>query len=387
MTNYLYLGAIVALLAVVVIGLIPGEAAVETDVERAHRIASELRCPFCNGESIAEAPSGIGSDLRALIAEQVAGGMSDDEIFDYYVSVYTERVLLSPPLLGWGLILWLLPALLLGAGILAVLRRRVRAGPVPSGAVSASRGALEEARKAVAMDLADLDLQEAAGELDPATGAQLRAAYEAERDQLAGTVIEPPTGDGDRGRSRGRTVAGAAVLIGGALLLAVLVVATVRARAPGDLITGGIASDAQELDLSTISNEELEETVASYPDSIPIRLILAARYFTEQDYAAASEQYIEVLNRERHPEALANVGWMLHLGGDSESGLQLVEEALALTDELALPHWYLANIRYYGFGDAAGAVAPLETLMAVETLPEDFRSLVAELLAEVEAAS
>ena len=48
--------------------------------ERSHRIASQLRCPFCNGESMAEAQSDIGRDLRELIDEQVASGMSDDEI-------------------------------------------------------------------------------------------------------------------------------------------------------------------------------------------------------------------------------------------------------------------------------------------------------------------
>jgi cytochrome c-type biogenesis protein CcmH len=381
--NYVYLVAIVALLAVVVIGLIPRDAAVETDAERAHRIAGELRCPFCRGESIADAPSGIGSDLRALIDEQVASGMSDEEIFDYYVSVYTERVLLSPPLFGWGLLLWLLPVLLLSAGTFAVLRRRRGPVPVLAGAAFATTGALEDARSAVARDLADLDIQEAAGELDSTAGARLRATYEAERDALAEAVIRPPV---NISGGRGRTVAGAAVLIGGALALTVLVVLTVRERSPGDLVTGGIASDAQELDFSTISDEKLEETVAAFPDSIPIRMALAARYFNAGDFSPALDHYIEVLNRERHPEALANVGWMTFQSGDSDTALDFVEQSLAVTQELPLPYWYLANIRYYGFADPAGAVEPLETLLAFQ-LPEEFRSIVTDLLAEVRAAS
>ncbi len=379
--NYLYLGAIVALLAVVVIGLIPRDVAGETDAERAHRIASELRCPFCSGESIAEAQSSIGNDLRALIDEQIASGLSDDEIFDYYVSVYTERVLLSPPLFGWGLLLWALPLLLLAAGLYAVLRRRRRADPV---AAVASAAALEDAKRAVARDLADLDAQAAAGELDTATLARLRADYESERDALNETVIQPP---GHTPRSRGRTMAGAAVLIGGALVLTVGVVLTVRDRTPGDLITGGVASEAQSLDFSTISDEELEATVAANPDSIPMRLALAARHFNAGDFSAALDHYIEVLNRERHPEALANVGWMTFQSGDSDNALQFVEQSLALSDELPLPYWYLANIRYRGYDDAAGAVAPLETLLRFEALPDEFRAIVSDLLAEVRAAS
>ena len=379
--NFLYLGAIVGLLAVVVIGLIPRDVAVETGAERAHRIASELRCPFCSGESIAEAQSAIGNDLRAFIDDQIASGMNDDEIYDYFVSVYTERVLLSPPLFGWGLALWALPLLLLAAGLYAVLRRRRRADPV---AAVLSATALEDARQAVAQDLADLDGQEATGELDTAAAEKLRATYRAERDALAAKVIEP---EASAPRSRGRTIAGAAVLIGGAAALTVAVVVLVRDRAPQELITGGVAAEAQELDFSTISNQVLEEAVASQPESIPMRLALAAHYFNAGEFSPALDQYLEVLNRERHPVALANVGWMTFQSGDPDTALQFVEQSLALTDDLPLPYWYLANIRYEGFGDSAGAVGPLETLLDFEALPDEFRSLVIELLVEVRAAS
>ncbi len=70
--NVLYLGIIAALLVAVVVALIPHDTAPETDSERSHRIASQLRCPFCNGESMAEAQSSIGADLRERIDEQVA---------------------------------------------------------------------------------------------------------------------------------------------------------------------------------------------------------------------------------------------------------------------------------------------------------------------------
>lgn len=378
--NGLYLGAIVALLAVVVIGLIPRDVAVETAAERSHRIASELRCPFCNGESIAEAQSSIGTDLRAFIDEQIVSGLSDDEIYDYFVSVYTERVLLSPPLFGWGLALWALPLVLLAAGLYAILGRRRPADPstaIPSAAV------LEEAKLVVARDLADLDTQEATGELDAAAATELRATYRTERDALAGKVIAP---EASPPRSRGRTIVGAAVLIGGAAVLTVGIVLTVRDRTPGDLITGGIAADAQELDISTISNAELAEAVASNPESIPIRLALAGRYFTAGDYSPALEQYMAVLNRERHPEALANVGWIAFQAGDPDTAQQYIEQSLALRQDLPLPHWYLANIRYQGFDDPAGAVRPLEALLDLDGLPDEFRSIVTQLLTEVRAA-
>lgn len=379
--NTLYAGAIVGLLAFLVIGLLPRDRTPETAAERGHRIASELRCPFCNGESIADAQSSIAADLRELIDEQVESGMTDDEIFDYYVSLYTDRVLLSPPLLGWGLALWLLPLGVLIAGIVA-LRRRKRSTGVATFAVS-SPAALDDAKRIVAADLAELDVQEASGELDPAAAARLRATYEAESDHLLDAVVAESR---PAVRSRGRTVAGAGILVIGAVALTVAVVVTVRDRAPDELITGGIADQSERRDLKDVTNEELEAVIAANPDIVPMRLALAGRYFDAGEFSPAVDHYMEVLRREQHPEALANVGWMTYLSGDVETGQSFVERALEITSELPQSHWYIANIRYRGLEDAAGAVAPLETLLAFDAIPEEVRALATDLLAEVKAA-
>ncbi len=376
----LYGGLIIGLLAFIVIGLAPGESAPETDAERAHRIASQLRCPFCNGESIADAQSSIGADLRDLIDEQIASGMSDEEIFDFYVSVYTDRVLLLPPLFGWGALLWVLPLVVLGGGAVAVARRR-RPQVAPSELPSAA--ALAEARRTVAEDLHAVEVQAAAGELAAAEAERLRGVYEAEAAALdAATVTDPPP----RERSRRRVAAGAAILVLGGAALTVAVVLTVRDRAPGDLVTGGIAAEGAGRDLSTVTNEEMEQVVAANPEVIPMRLALAGRYFEAGDFSAALGHYMEVLQREQHPEALANIGWMTYLSGEVETGLAFVERSLQVTDELPQSYWYLANIRYWGLEDPGGAVAPLETLLGFEAIPEEIRSAATELLAEVQAA-
>ena len=114
---------------VIVVGLLPGNAAPATDAERAHAIAANLRCPFCSGESIADAPAEVARDLQVFIAEKVAEGWSDDEIYDYFVARYTERVRLDSRFQGWGAALWLTPVALAGVGVAAMLNRRRR----PSG--------------------------------------------------------------------------------------------------------------------------------------------------------------------------------------------------------------------------------------------------------------
>ncbi len=53
-------------------------------------------------------------------------GWSDDEIYDYFVARYTERVRLDSRFEGWGAALWLTPLALAGVGAAAILNRRRR---------------------------------------------------------------------------------------------------------------------------------------------------------------------------------------------------------------------------------------------------------------------
>ena len=121
-------GVMVGLLAVIVVGLLPAGDPPTAD-QRVSRIASSIRCPACGGASIADATSSVARDLLVVIKEQVDAGLSDDDIYDYFVSRYSAAALLSPPTRGWGLWLWLLPIAGMVAGVVTVLRSRRRAGP------------------------------------------------------------------------------------------------------------------------------------------------------------------------------------------------------------------------------------------------------------------
>lgn len=109
---------------VMVVGLLPGAAGPASDTERAQTIASNLRCPFCSGESIADAPAAVARDLQAFIAEKVAEGWTDDQIYDYFVARYSERVRLDSRFEGWGVALWSTPVALAAVGLAAILARR-----------------------------------------------------------------------------------------------------------------------------------------------------------------------------------------------------------------------------------------------------------------------
>ncbi|MBL8960815.1 MAG: cytochrome c-type biogenesis protein CcmH [Gemmatimonadetes bacterium] len=93
---------------------------------RTREVASELRCPVCQGLSIADSPSDLALEMKGLVREQLAAGKSPEEIRAYFIGKYGEWVLLEPKAEGLNLLVYLLPvALVIGGGLFVV--RYVRA--------------------------------------------------------------------------------------------------------------------------------------------------------------------------------------------------------------------------------------------------------------------
>jgi cytochrome c-type biogenesis protein CcmH len=93
--------------------------------DRVEALATRLKCPVCQSESINDSPAQLSRDLKALIADQVADGWTDQQIVDFFIATYGEEVLLDPPAGGRTALLWVLPAILLVGG-LALIVTRVR---------------------------------------------------------------------------------------------------------------------------------------------------------------------------------------------------------------------------------------------------------------------
>ncbi len=117
--------AISAALAVFVV--IAVVAAPDPAADRARSLGERLRCPVCQGESIAESPSDAARDMMELVRSRIAEGRTDQEIIDELVSSFSGTVLLDPPVGGTTLWLWLLPIAALAVGVgLVVTRIRPR---------------------------------------------------------------------------------------------------------------------------------------------------------------------------------------------------------------------------------------------------------------------
>ena len=120
--------AFVALAAASALGLWQAlDAPPATPEQQATAIATSLRCPTCQGLSVADSAAPIANSIREIIAEQLADGRTPEEVHGYFVARYGEWILLSPSTGGLGWLVWLLPvaAVLGGTGAaLSQTRRR-----------------------------------------------------------------------------------------------------------------------------------------------------------------------------------------------------------------------------------------------------------------------
>ena len=118
--------AIIGVLAIAALAARPGPPGPE---ERVERIVAELRCPVCQGLSVAASPSETAREMRALVVARVAEGRTDQEIRDEFRRSYGDWVFLAPPTQGAAALMWLLPVALVAAGG-AIAWRRARGRPV-----------------------------------------------------------------------------------------------------------------------------------------------------------------------------------------------------------------------------------------------------------------
>lgn len=250
---------------------------------------------------------------------------------------------------------------------------------------------LRDALLQVDRDLTELAEQVEIGEIGPDIAESLRSRYLAERFEIESTLDTATANDGkDQPRSMRRMIAGTAIVVAGFGVLAWGVAQSVQDREPGDLITGGISQDvlSEGVDLSQVTNEEMEAVIADNPEIAPMRIALARRYFQAGEFDKALDHYLVVLEQgSADYEVLANVGWITYLGGEAEVAERYVTRSIDAEANFAQAYWYLGNIRLFGLSDPAGAIDPLERLLTFEELPAEIVSDATALLDQAEAAS
>jgi cytochrome c-type biogenesis protein CcmH len=118
--------ALAAVVVIAVAALVVRSGPSHSPSARASRLANELACPVCTGESVADSNAPESRGIRIDIARRIRAGQNDAEIRAAYVATYGEGILLTPSNGGLGVVAWGVPvlALVLGAGGIALAIRR-----------------------------------------------------------------------------------------------------------------------------------------------------------------------------------------------------------------------------------------------------------------------
>ena len=87
-----------------------------------NRVAKQLYCPVCPNTPLDECETKACQDWRAQIKDQLTAGWTDEQVMQYFVDQYGERVLAEPRRSGFTSFVWLLPVLAVAIGLVVVVQ-------------------------------------------------------------------------------------------------------------------------------------------------------------------------------------------------------------------------------------------------------------------------
>ena len=120
----------------------------ETLDQRVQNVASQLKCPVCQGESVADSQATIAQQMRQVIREQLQSGKSEQDVVQYFIRSYGDQIVWLPPWQGFSLLVWLVPIVFLlgGAALVYIVLHEWR-----------SSGTVTEKTESVSKDEISLD--------------------------------------------------------------------------------------------------------------------------------------------------------------------------------------------------------------------------------------
>ena len=291
-----------------------------TDVDRVETLGSQIKCPVCQGESIANSPAQMARDMMNLVSQRVAEGISDEAIVDELLASYSGAVLLDPPASGNTLVLWLAPLVALAIGVSVIVWWRRHPGEAIPGRASPERNGKR-------MLIGGLILAGAFGGIVLA----------------AGFFLQDRSGP-----------------------------------------TSGVASfDPETLDsVSNETMEAVVAANADDPQINGMRLALAERYYELGDYQSAFPHYLSVAESDiasngEAVTALVRLGWMAWDGnGAADAAIGMFDQALAIDNSSATARYLKGQVLWCGTNDKDAAAQLFTDVLADGDLTGDSRTQV-----------
>jgi cytochrome c-type biogenesis protein CcmH len=123
------------MISVLTLLLLPGAVTAQggepTDDE-VNAIAKQLYCPICENVPLDVCPTQACAQWREIIRQKLAAGWTEEQIKQYFVDQYGDRVLATPPARGLNWLVYILPPVVfvIGAYVLFRAFRGWRQSPV-----------------------------------------------------------------------------------------------------------------------------------------------------------------------------------------------------------------------------------------------------------------
>ncbi len=117
----LWIMLIVLILAGLGSTVVSAQGPTPTDDE-VNRIAKQLFCPVCENTPLDVCPTEACRQWRDLIRQMLSEGKSEQEIKDYFVLNYGARVLSEPPRTGFNWLVYVIPPMVIVAGVFVLFR-------------------------------------------------------------------------------------------------------------------------------------------------------------------------------------------------------------------------------------------------------------------------
>lgn len=132
--------AVMMSLAVAGVSLAQGSGPGAVTDDQVNAVARQLYCPVCENIPLDVCGTQACAQWRELIREKLGQGWGEDQIKDYFVAQYGDRVLAMPPARGLNWLVYIIPPLAILAGIF-ILFSAFRAWRKPATAAKTDQAA------------------------------------------------------------------------------------------------------------------------------------------------------------------------------------------------------------------------------------------------------
>lgn len=156
---FLLLLLIVASLVVVGIAYAQGEQPGYPTDNDINLIAKKLYCPVCPNTPLDVCETKACQDWRAQIRDQLSAGWTEQQVIDYFVAQYGERVLAEPQRIGFTSLVWFLPLVivLIGLGVVYEVLRGWKRQKLAPASVTPTSSISKDVLEKIEREIRELD--------------------------------------------------------------------------------------------------------------------------------------------------------------------------------------------------------------------------------------